>query len=294
MPPRQEGYLVREAPDQAIVERKRWFFRHPAVIRVTHWINALCLALLLMSGLQIFNAYPALDWGNVSTFDRSLLSIESIDVDTDHPKGVTRILGAALPTTGVLGLSFDESGAAQQRAFPSWLTLPGEQDLATGRRWHFFFAWVFVLNGALYLLYGLVSGHLRFRIIPSRDQIRDVWGSVREHLTLHFPEGDEAKRYNVIQKLAYFVVIVLLLPLQVLAGLAMSPGMNAAAPWLLSLLGGRQSARTIHFVVANLLVIFVAVHVVMVLVSGVWNNMRSMITGWFVIERTRIDDHPTA
>lgn len=122
-------------------------------------------------------------------------------------------------------------------------------------------------------------------MIPSRDQIRDFAGSIREHLTLRFPEGDEAKRYNVIQKLTYLVVLGFLLPVQVLAGLAMSPAMDAAFPFLLTMFGGRQSARTVHFVVANLLVLFVVVHVVMVVLSGFWNNMRGMVTGWFVIER---------
>ena len=163
--------------------------------------------------------------------------------------------------------------------------MPADQNLTGGRSWHFLIAWIFVVNGFVYLAYGIASGQLRFRLIPSRDQIRDFGGSVREHLTLRFPEGDEAKRYNVIQKLTYLVVIGLLLPAQILAGLAMSPAMNASFPFLLTMFGGRQSARTIHFVVANLLVIFVVVHVAMVVLSGFWNNMRGMVTGWFVIER---------
>ena len=108
---------------------------------------------------------------------------------------------------------------------------------------------------------------------------------MREHLTLRFPQGDEAKRYNVIQKLTYLVVLFVLLPVQVLAGLAMSPAMDAAFPFLLTLFDGRQSARTVHFVVAALLVLFVVVHVALVLLSGFRNNMRGMLTGWFVIER---------
>jgi thiosulfate reductase cytochrome b subunit len=126
------------------------------------------------------------------------------------------------------------------------------------------------------------------------DQIRDFWGSVREHLTLHFPRGDEAKRYNVIQKLTYLVVIFLLLPLQILTGLAMSPGMDSAFHWLLGLFGGRQSARTLHFLSAHLLVAFLVVHVVMVILSGFWNNMRSMVTGWMVIDKEKLQDRDVA
>ncbi|MCJ2131014.1 cytochrome b/b6 domain-containing protein [Methylobacterium sp. E-045] len=258
-------------------------FRHPLVIRIAHWVNALTLLVLLMSGLQIFNAHPALYWGKVSTFDTPLMSMASSE--DDPPKGVTTVLGHAFDTTGFLGSSTGADGQPADRGFPSWLTLPSEQDLTGGRSWHFFFAWAFVLNGLAYLLYGVLSGQLRFRLIPSRDQIRHFGASIWEHLTLRFPQGNEAKRYNVIQKLTYVAVILVLLPVQVLAGLAMSPAMDAAAPFLLTMFGGRQSARTVHFIVANLLVLFVVVHVALVLLSGFWNNMRGMLTGWFVIER---------
>ena len=100
---------------------------------------------------------------------------------------------------------------------------------------------------------------------------------------LRFPKGEEAKRYNVLQKLSYLLVALVLLPLMLLTGLAMSPGMDAAFPVLLDIFGGRQTARTIHFLSASLIVIFVVVHLVMVLITGVWNNLRSMITGRYVV-----------
>ncbi|MCJ2134952.1 cytochrome b/b6 domain-containing protein [Methylobacterium sp. J-026] len=276
-------YLTRSAPDTGEVETRRWMFRHPAVIRATHWANALCLLVLLMSGLQIFNAHPALYWGKASTFDAPLLAMSS--TEDDPPKGVTTVLGRAFDTTGWLGSSAGADGEPADLGFPSWLTLPSDQDLTGGRSWHFFFAWAFVLNGTLYLFYGLRSGQLRFRVVPQRDQIRHFGASIWEHLTLRFPQGDEAKRYNVIQKLTYALVLFVLLPVQVLAGLAMSPAMDAAFPFLLTLFDGRQSARTVHFVMAALLVLFVVVHVALVLLSGFWNNMRGMLTGWFVIDR---------
>jgi len=269
--------------------QRHWVFRHPVVIRVSHWINAVCLVVLLMSGLQIFNAHPALYWGKISTFDHPILSMSAADTDIDNPKGVTTILGHPFDTTGALGVSNDGQDQSAERGFPSWITLPGPQNLATGRRWHFFFAWLFVINGLVYLTYGLVTGQLRFRLIPSLDQLRHFGAAVREHLTLQFPKGEEAKRYNVLQKLTYLIVIGVLLPLQVLAGLAMSPGLDSVFPGLLALFGGRQSARTIHFIVANLLVLFFIVHVAMVIVSGLTNNLRSMVTGWFVIDRKKRD-----
>ncbi len=266
--------------------RRRWMFRHPLVIRLAHWINVVCLAILLMSGLQIFNAHPALYWGSISTFDDPALAITSEQGSGGTARGVVTVGSHTLDTTGVLGLS-KEYGTEVERAFPSWATLPANQDLATGRRWHFLFAWLLVINGAVYLLYGLVSGQLRRRLIPDGDQIRDFGGSVKEHLLLRFPEGTEAKRYNVIQKLTYLVLVLGLLPAMVLAGLAMSPGMDAAWPWLTELFGGRQSARSVHFIAAGLIVLFVVVHVLLVVVSGLVNNMRGMITGWFSLGRDR-------
>ncbi len=263
--------------------RRKWTFRHPLVIRLAHWLNVVCLAILLMSGLQIFNAHPALYWGSKSTFDTPALAITDDETADGKARGIVQIAGYTFDTTGWLGLS-NYQGEAVARAFPSWSTLPANQNLATGRRWHFLFAWAFVVNGLIYLAYGIGSGQLRRRIIPDGDQMKGFWSSIREHLTLHFPKGEEARRYNVLQKLTYLVVVLLLLPLMVLTGLGMSPGVNAVAPVILDVFGGRQSARTIHFIVVNLLILFVIVHVLLVLVSGVWNNMRSMLTGWYTIE----------
>ena len=170
------------------------------------------------------------------------------------------------------------------------MTLPSYQDLATGRRWHFLFAWLFVLNGTLYLSYSVLSGHLRRDLAPDLRDLNQVGRTILDHLRLRFPSGDEARRYNVVQKMAYLVVIGVLLPLMLLTGLTMSPGVNAAVPELLTVFGGRQSARTLHFLAAFSLVLFVLVHVAMVLLSGAWNNMRSMVTGSYVI---RGDLHDT-
>ena len=274
-----------EAPETVDRQGRRWFYRHPLVIRLAHWINAAVLLVLLMSGLQIFNAHPALYWGAVSPFDDPALAITSAQGRDGRSRGVVTVGTRSFDTTGVLGLS-RSGGTEVERAFPSWATLPADQDLATGRRWHFLFAWFLVINGAVYLLYGLFSGQLLRRLIPDGDQIRDFGGSVKEHLLLRFPEGTEAKRYNVIQKLTYLLVVLGLLPAMVLAGLAMSPGVDAAWPWLTELFGGRQSARSVHFIVAWLLVLFVVVHVLLVIVSGLVNNMRGMITGWFGLGRS--------
>jgi thiosulfate reductase cytochrome b subunit len=220
----------------------RRIYRHRFWVRLTHWVNVVCMTVLLMSGLQIFNAHPALYWGNISDFDKPFAAIGT---------------------------------------FPDWVTLPGIQWLAMGRRWHFFFAWLFVTNGVLYALLAIASGHFRRDLVPAPSTLRQIGHSIRDHLRLRFPKGEEAKHYNVLQQLAYLAVLCVLCPLVVLAGLAMSPQLDAAYPWLLSIFGGRQSARTIHFFCAFSLLGFVIVHLLMVLVSGVRNNLRSMITGWY-------------
>lgn len=223
--------------------------RHSLPTRVLHWVNALSVFLVLMSGLQIFNADPHLYWGQYGASpDRALLSV----------------------------------GA---HGFPHWATLPSWQDLAMGRRWHFFFAWLLVFNSVVYLLISICSGHVRRDLLPTRIEmaplhlLHDIWNHVR----LRFPRGEAARRYNVLQKLAYVGIIFVLGPLILATGLSMSPGFDARFHWLVALFGGRQSARTIHFSAAMLVALFILVHLTMVVLAGPWNEVRSMINGRYRI-----------
>jgi thiosulfate reductase cytochrome b subunit len=260
-------------------------YRHAGVTRLTHWINVVALTLLLMSGLNIFGAHPALYWGQKSTFADPWVSIGAVNKG-DRSIGVTQIGSTKFETTGLLGYS-GKPGMRQPVAFPSWATVPSYRDLADARRWHFFFAWVFVINGLIYWLTSLINGHIRRDLAPTGADLkpRNVWHEIITHAQLKFPKGEEARHYNVLQKGAYLAVVLVLLPLMVATGLTMSPGFDAAAPWLLDLFGGRQSARTIHFLTAWSVVLFVIVHLVMVVASGTWNNIRSMITGRYAILR---------
>jgi thiosulfate reductase cytochrome b subunit len=262
--------------------------RHSRVVRVTHWLNALCLLVLLLSGLQIFNAHPALYWGaKGADFDPPVLEMTADRLDTGHPRGVVRVGGHAFVTTGVFGLS-RVNGQLMVRGYPAWLTLPTYRDLSTGRRWHFFFAWLFVLNGLTYVGFSLANRHLKNDLLPTRDELRPghLLHDIAEHARLRLPKGEAARRYNPLQKLAYLGVIVLL-ALMVLTGLTMSPGMDAVFPWLVQLFGGRQSARTIHWISANLIVLFVAIHLFMVVVAGAANEIGSMITGRYRLPAER-------
>ena len=274
-PPRRASYL---------------YLRHRWPVRLTHWINVLSLAILLMSGLMIFNAHPSLDWGKQSYSGRpSFFEITSRTDEQGRRVGITRVFGHEFETTGVLGVSAGPDGRVSAVAFPAWATIPSRYSLADARQWHFFFAWLLVFNGLAYLVYSIASRHLKRDLAPTRHDWRGIGASIRDHLRFKHPQGEAARDYNVLQKLAYLAVIFGLLPLIVVAGWAMSPWLNSLLPGWVDLLGGRQSARSIHFIVAWLLVAFVAVHVFEVLVSGLWNHLRSMVTG-----RYRIDAAPAA
>jgi thiosulfate reductase cytochrome b subunit len=255
------------------------YYRHRLPVRVMHWINVMTLTILFMSGLNIFEAHPALYWGASSYTGRpALLEIGARDGVAGQPVGYTRVLGHEFDTTGVLGVHRTADGMTTD-AFPGWLTIPSGRWLSMARSWHFFFAWVFLLNGLCFVVYSVVSRHLARDLWPTRGDIRGIGASIVEHLKFRHPGGEAAKRYNVLQKLAYLVVIFVLLPLVVLMGAAMSPRLDAVLTGWVDLFGGRQSARTIHFVVAWLLVGFAAIHVLEVVITGLWNNLRSMITG---------------
>ncbi|MEM4987554.1 cytochrome b/b6 domain-containing protein [Collimonas sp. H4R21] len=264
--------------------RRQFIRRHSATVRITHWLNVVCFSFLLLSGLQIFNAHPRLYWGQYGAdADQAFIAISATQ-SGNVLQGFFQIGPLSIPTTGFLGVS-EEGGSATARAFPVWLTIPSYHDLGAGRHWHFFFAWLLVFNGLIYLAHGVWRGHFRRDLLPSEGQLtpQHLWQEIFDHARLRFARGEAARRYNALQKLSYLVVIFGLLPLMVLTGLTMSPGLDAALHFLPDLFGGRPSARTLHFISAFLLVLFVVVHVVMVIVSGLWNNLRSMLSGRYAI-----------
>lgn len=232
-------------PDRRARDGRRLIWRHPLPVRLTHWINAAVIVVLMMTGANILAAHPHLYWGLKSTFADPWLSFPLI---------------------------------------PDWLMMPRGRDLATARGLHFLFAWVFVFNGLIYLAYIVLSGRLRRVLEPSRSELAGLGHSVVEHARLRFPRGEAARRYNVLQKLTYLAVLFGALPLMLATGLAMSPGFNAILPELLDLLGGRQSARTLHFLSASAIAGFIVVHVGLVILTGFGDQMRGMLTGWLPID----------
>lgn len=255
----------------------RLIYRHSIWTRATHWVWAICLFFLLLSGLQIFNAHPALYIGDQSgfAFDNAILRMEAVSGDSG-PSGQTEIFGAKFDTTGTFGLSGGEQ--LQARGFPAWATIPSGRDLASGRIVHFFFAWLFVFTLLVWLIASLLNRHLGRDVIPRMRDLRGLPRDIVDHVRFRLHHNG---RYNSLQKLSYAGVLLVLFPLMILTGLAMSPGFNAVAPWIPEMFGGRQTARTVHFAVMVLLVVFFAVHILMVFAAGPINEMRSMLTGWY-------------
>ncbi|MES2753335.1 MAG: cytochrome b/b6 domain-containing protein [Pseudomonadota bacterium] len=218
-------------------------YRHRLATRVWHWVNALAIFILLGSGMMISNAHKRLYWGK-------------------------------------FGANFDYAWF-EPPAFPGWITIPANYNLALGRRWHLFFALVFALSLLAYMIASLINRHfqrdLRLRLAEFRPA--EVWADLKAHLVFRFHDPAHPAAYNIFQKASYALVLFGLFPLVIATGLTLSPGMNAAWPWLLDLFGGRQSARSIHFLAAAGIGLFAIVHLVLVILAGTWNEIVSMITG---------------
>ena len=259
--------------------------RHRLSTRIWHWVNFLALIVMLMSGLMIFNAHPRLYWGQYgANADPAWL-----EIGQSQGEGYLRVGEARIVTTGVLGLSQGANGQPNAHAFPSWMTIPSGYSLAEGRRWHLAFAWIVAFGVLLYMLWSLFNGHVKRDLVIEKREWKPghIWHDIKRHAKLKFPTGAAARDYNVLQKLSYVGVIFVLLPLMILTGLTMSPGMDA--PWglLLDVFGGRQSARSIHFICAWSLVAFFIVHILMVILAGPINEIRSMITGRYRLPEER-------
>ncbi len=252
-------------------------YRHNPITRVSHWINTLALTILFMSGLMIFNAYPHLHWGSKAEPDEAFFSIYAVNEEGDI-RAYTELYGLRVETTGVLGLQNTEMGPAP-RAFPSWITVPGFYCLSCGRRWHFFFGWLFALNGLLYLVYNSINGHIGKFFLTPRD-LHKILPMALYYLRIRKTSPQDGE-YNPLQKVAYTSVFFILTPLIIASGLAMSPQMDTGFKWLPAIFGGRQSARSFHFLTTFFFAFFTFGHVFMVTTTGALNNMRSMITGWY-------------
>ncbi len=253
--------------------------RHSIAVRLLHWTGAFALVLLVMSGFAIFNAAPYLDASDYNNPARRVLEIGSEPGPNGTTVGTTKIFGLRFETTHVLGFGDDGQGAEAARAFPGWITFPAYQDLAGARAFHFFFGWVMVIVGAVYIVVGLLNKDLALLVVRPSD-FPKMWPMQAYYLRLR-KEPPPHGKYNPLQKAGYTVVIFVLAPFIVLTGLALSPGVDAIAGPLTTVLGGRQFARTWHFVATIALVAFTFGHVFLVASTGFFNNMRSMTLGTY-------------
>jgi thiosulfate reductase cytochrome b subunit len=223
--------------------------RHSALVRVTHWITTLCFLALLVTGIEIVISHPRFYWGETgNVLTKPLFQLPIPSSRRTVPTGYNYVLP-------------DQNG---------W-----------SRALHFEAAWIAVLTGLLYVIFGLLTRHFWKDLVPSKSDLswRALLTSIAKPLRFQRPSGAEAFSYNGLQRLTYLFVIFVLFPLIVWSGLAMSLGFVSVFPWSVNLLGGRQSARTIHFFVSLALVLFMFVHVAMVCLAGFWSRTAAMITG---------------
>lgn len=213
--------------------------RHSPLVRITHWITAIAFVCLVISGATILLAHPRLYWG--------------------------------------------ETGA---RSGPSLIDLPLPFVLdvpirGPGRYLHFLAVWITLLTGLIYIISGLFTRHFRRNLLPQKSDLR--WKQIRalilRHVRFERPPKEEALTYNLLQRLTYLLVIFVLFPLMFWTGLAMSPSIASVFPWMVTAFGGQQSARTIHFFLATVLVLFLIIHIAMICLAGFTNRIRAMITG---------------
>ena len=260
-------------------------YRHPLPVRLWHWANAAAVVVLLLTGLLIFDIHPHLYWGEAGQEgEGAFVSFSGQHLDRKMPQTELRIGASRWNTTGKLGTVIEDGFGGKYL-----LVAPPPEDWQFGatRGWHFAFAWFLGLSLPLYAAYLLASRRLTRTLLPTRSELRlrSIAHELWEHLRLRRVRGEAARHYNSLQKITYLLVIFVLIPGMVLSGLAMSNTLSAAWPALCGLFGGHQTARSIHFITAMLLVAFVLVHVFQVFVAGFVNLMRSMITGRFVVER---------
>ncbi|MCW4461670.1 cytochrome b/b6 domain-containing protein [Sphingomonas sp. BT-65] len=224
-------------------------YRHRLSTRLWHWVTALSVIVLLGSGLMILNAHGQLYWGEYGA-------------NYDQPW-------------------FRVGWVFEGARVPGWLTIPSTYNLALARRWHLFFALVLAFALLAFMIASLLNRHFQrdLRVRAKELAPAHLAADARRHAALRFHDPENPRAYNIFQKLSYVAVIFVLLPLMIFTGLAMSPGMNAAWPWLTEMFGGRQSARSIHFIAAMLLAGFTIVHLALVILAGAWNEVRSMLTG---------------
>ncbi len=231
--------------------------RHRLSTRLWHWVNALAIFTMLMSGLMISNAHPHLYWGEYGA------NLDHAWFNPPH--------------------------------FPGWITIPSTYNLALARHWHLAFAWVFAFGLLAHIIVSVINRHARDWVLSARELAPShLWADIKHHAQLKFPTGAAALKYNTLQKITYIGLLGGLLPLLILTGLCLSPGLSPLTGWAIDLFGGRATARSIHFLCAIAVGGFIVLHLTLVVLAGPYNEIRSMITGKFRVPPDRPPTMPGA
>jgi len=238
---------VPEAPRVDAPAPPRAIYKHRLATRIWHWINVVVIFIMIGSGFGIFNAHPHLYWGQFG----------------------------ANPDPAWLHLP----------RWPGWMTIPGGYNLALSRRWHLFFALILAFNLLIFMILSLLNRHFQRDLAIKAKEVAPshLWYDIKEHLAFRFHDPANPGAFNVLQKIAYASAIFVLIPTVIFTGLALSPGMDAAWPWLTEIWGGRQSARSVHFLAMWGIIGFVVVHLALVILAGAWGEVKSMFTGWWQV-----------
>ena len=236
------------------------------------------ILILVWSGFWIFNIHPRLYWGEVGYFGSPAVAELVADTSSEPAQMVVRIGSFSLNVTGFMG-------RVNRQPFVRLFNFPDGFQFGGTRALHFTAAWVLILSWLTYVYHLVVSGRLRNSWLPGKHELspRHLGRDFIDHLMLRRAKGEVARSYNTLQKLSYLGVMFILLPLLFLSGLTMANSVTAAWPFLFDLFGGRQSARTLHFLFASLIVLFIIVHILQLFVSGFFNTLRGMITGRYKI-----------
>lgn len=246
-PPVDSPALIPPAP--AVPPPGSYIYKHKLATRIWHWVNVVTIFIMIGSGLGILNAHPHLYWGQFG----------------------------ANPDPAWLHMS----------RWPGWMTIPGSYNLAVSRRWHLAFALVLGFGLLLFMISSLINRHFQRDLAIKAHEVAPghLWYDIKEHAAFRFHDPHHPGAFNVLQKIAYASAIFVFIPAIIFTGLAMSPGMDAAWPWLIDLFGGRASARSIHFIAMLAIIGFIIVHLALVILAGAWGEVSSMITGkWRVPE----------
>jgi thiosulfate reductase cytochrome b subunit len=234
-------------------------------VRITHAIVSAAFFVLVFTGAEILMVHPRLYWGEAGN-DLTPALVE-LPISRNYKHG-----------------GWDQKDTFANGSHPV-ISAARTYDIFNqngwGRSLHFLAGWCLVAAGALYLFSGLITGHFLRNMLPRRAEqsLGAVWANVKSHLRGRIPPATGGPHYGLLQKCAYLAVIFLAFPGAVMTGFTMSPAITAAHPWLLKMWGGYQSARTVHFLLAVALVLFLGVHVVMIVKSGFERQLRAMTPG---------------